>query len=85
MIPALISAGRPTALPCWNNRPYPSALYAIISAADRMRSVKRSAIRMTATYEDWCRSWIEALEQVPLGTHPVRENPLSEHVTVSID
>ena len=36
-------------------------------------------------YEDWCRRWVKALEQLPLGTHPIRETPLSQHVTVSID
>jgi|GEM_PF-1486859 len=50
-----------------------------------MRSVKQIAIQTAAIYKDWCRHWLKALKQVPLGTHPVRENPLSKHVAVSID
>ncbi|HIG56586.1 MAG TPA: hypothetical protein EYG11_01435 [Candidatus Latescibacteria bacterium] len=36
-------------------------------------------------YEEWYQRWLEALKQAPLSTHPVRENPLNEHLTVSVD
>ena len=36
-------------------------------------------------YEDWCRRWTGILEKVPLGSHPIRETPLTEHTSVPIE
>ncbi len=48
------------------------------------RSRSRPETKYT-DYEDWCRRWIEILGKVPLGSHPIRETPLTEHASVSIE
>ena len=36
-------------------------------------------------YNDWYKRWTNALKEVPLGKHPIREASITSHVSVTLD